>query len=62
LIHIDVLSADIDYCRQVEFVGNIGATLKELIDRVNAARPASSAELLREVGSNATRSWRKPPL
>jgi hypothetical protein len=59
LIHFDVLSADIDYRRQVEFVGNIGTTLKELIGRVNAGRPASSVELLREVGSNAPRSRRK---
>jgi thiamine pyrophosphate-dependent acetolactate synthase large subunit-like protein len=56
LIHIDVLSTDIDndYRRQVELVGKIGATLKELIDRVNAGRPASSAELLREVGIERT--------
>lgn len=51
LIHIDVLSADIDndYRPQVELVGNIGATLRELIDHTNAGGPASGGKLLREV-------------
>jgi acetolactate synthase-1/2/3 large subunit len=53
LIHIDVTSVDIDddYRPQVELIGNIGATVAALIDRVNAGGPAGSAELLREVAS-----------
>lgn len=51
LIHIDVISADIDndYRPQVELIGNIGATVGALTDHVNAGGPAGSAELLREV-------------
>jgi acetolactate synthase-1/2/3 large subunit len=51
LIHIDVTSADIDndYRPQVELIGNIGATVGALIDRVDAGGPAGSVELLREV-------------
>jgi acetolactate synthase I/II/III large subunit len=56
LIHIDVLSADIDndYRPQVELIGNIGATVGELIDHVNAGSPASSTEPLHEVGIERT--------
>jgi acetolactate synthase I/II/III large subunit len=51
LIHIDVTSADIDndYRPRVELIGNIAATVRTLIDQVNAGGPAGSAELLREV-------------
>jgi acetolactate synthase I/II/III large subunit len=51
LIHVDVLSADIDndYRPQVELVGNIGATVRALTDHVNVGGPAGSAQLLREV-------------
>ena len=51
LIHIDAISPDVDndYRPQVELVGNIGATVKELIDHANAGGHTDSAELLREV-------------
>jgi acetolactate synthase-1/2/3 large subunit len=51
LIHIDVVSADIDndYRPRAELVGNIGATVSALADQVNSGSPAGSAELLREV-------------
>ena len=51
LIHIDVLSADIDndYRPQVELVGNIAATLGELVDHVKSGGVAGSAQLLHEV-------------
>ena len=53
LIHIDVTSADIDndYRPQVELIGNIGATVGALTDRINAGGPESGAELLREVAT-----------
>jgi acetolactate synthase I/II/III large subunit len=56
LIHIDVISADSDndYRPQVELIGNIGATVGELIDHVNAGGHVDSAELLREVGIERT--------
>jgi acetolactate synthase I/II/III large subunit len=56
LIHIDVIAADIDndYRPQVELIGNIRATVGELIDHVNAGGHADSAELLREVGIERT--------
>ena len=51
LIHIDVISADIDndYRPQVELIGNIAATVGELTDHVNAGGHTNSAELLRKV-------------
>ena len=56
LIHIDVISAEIDndYRPQVELIGNIGATVGALTDHVNAGGPAGSAELLREVAIERT--------
>ena len=56
LIHIDVISPDIDndYRPQVELIGNIGATVGALSDHVNAGGPAGSAELLREVAIERT--------
>jgi acetolactate synthase I/II/III large subunit len=56
LIHIDVISADIDndYRPQVELIGNIRATVGKLIDHVNAGGHADSAALLREVGIERT--------
>ena len=51
LVHIDVISADIDnnYRPQVELIGNIGATVAALTDHVNTGGPTGSAELLRKV-------------
>jgi acetolactate synthase-1/2/3 large subunit len=51
LVHIDVISSDIDndYRPQVELIGNIGATVGALVDHINAGASTGGAELLREV-------------
>lgn len=56
LIHIDVVSADIDnnYQPQVELIGSIAATVRTLADQLHAGCPGSTSELLQEVAIERT--------
>ena len=61
LIHIDAASADIDkdYRPQIELTGNIAATVRDLVGRLDGAACATDAALLRAVALDRARLSRE---